>query len=266
MATYAKTRGGKNSAESARQVSAAIQDGAQNQPIASRAFSRARTCEYISGFYYKHVSKCKPRSETRASGRSGCRIDLLLQGPPGTGKTTWITELMLQIYRREPKARILLASQSNVAIDHAFSKFMKIVEQHAHEFRQAPIAVRIGNEKIGESVQQWTIDPALQRWVEHLEDNVDGKIWSIMDRIQDPARYNRVLDIYNDWKTMFGKDDEMKPLFLAQSPTLIGATCMGSYPLYQWDLSFDWVIIDEAGEQRRRNRFSQVSTARRSSL
>ena len=73
------------------------------------------------------------------------------------------------------------------------SKFMKIVEQHAHEFRQAPIAVRIGNEKIGESVQQWTIDPALQRWVEHLEDNVDGKIWSIMDRIQDPARYNRVL-------------------------------------------------------------------------
>jgi len=177
----------------------------------------------------------------------GAESIFVLQGPPGTGKTTWITELMLQIYRREPKARILLASQSNVAIDHAFSKFMKIVEQHAHEFRQAPIAVRIGNEKIGESVQQWTIDPALQRWVEHLEDNVDGKIWSIMDRIQDPARYNRVLDIYNDWKTMFGKEDEMKPLFLAQSPTLIGATCMGSYPLYQWDLSFDWVIIDEAG-------------------
>ena len=43
----------------------------------------------------------------------------LLQGPPGTGKTTVITEVICQILRKDPFARILLTSQGNEAVNNA---------------------------------------------------------------------------------------------------------------------------------------------------
>ena len=49
----------------------------------------------------------------------------LIQGPPGTGKTSVIAEIVIQILGRTPDARILLTSQSNVAVDHALSQIAK---------------------------------------------------------------------------------------------------------------------------------------------
>ncbi len=43
----------------------------------------------------------------------------LLEGPPGTGKTSFITELVRQELARNPDARILLVSQTHVAVDNA---------------------------------------------------------------------------------------------------------------------------------------------------
>jgi serine/threonine protein kinase len=42
---------------------------------------------------------------------------LVVQGPPGTGKTRFITELVVQVLRRTPDAKILLTSQTHVALD-----------------------------------------------------------------------------------------------------------------------------------------------------
>lgn len=44
---------------------------------------------------------------------------LVIQGPPGTGKTTFITEVVLQTLKREPESRILLTSQTHVALDNS---------------------------------------------------------------------------------------------------------------------------------------------------
>ena len=46
----------------------------------------------------------------------------LIQGPPGTGKSTAISELIWQLVRKEPKARILLTSEANLAVDNALDK------------------------------------------------------------------------------------------------------------------------------------------------
>lgn len=46
----------------------------------------------------------------------------LVQGPPGTGKTSFIAELVEQALLANPDARILIASQTNVAVDNALEK------------------------------------------------------------------------------------------------------------------------------------------------
>jgi tRNA A-37 threonylcarbamoyl transferase component Bud32 len=48
----------------------------------------------------------------------GVQDFLLVEGPPGTGKTTFITEAVLQVLRANPSARILIASQTHVALDN----------------------------------------------------------------------------------------------------------------------------------------------------
>lgn len=45
-----------------------------------------------------------------------------LQGPPGTGKTTAIVEIILQTIKAKPNARILISSETHVAVDNAFDR------------------------------------------------------------------------------------------------------------------------------------------------
>ena len=51
---------------------------------------------------------------------------LLVQGPPGTGKTTFISELVAQSLKADPGYRILLASQTHIALDHALSRVRRL--------------------------------------------------------------------------------------------------------------------------------------------
>lgn len=64
---------------------------------------------------------------------------LLVEGPPGTGKTTFITELVLQTLKANPNARVLLTSQTHVALDNSLER---IVGQAGMPVN----AVRIGQE------------------------------------------------------------------------------------------------------------------------
>ncbi len=83
----------------------------------------------------------------------------LIQGPPGTGKTSVITEIILQILRKEPEARILLTSQSNVAVDHALTQIAEAAEG------APPEMVRLGrSEKIGRGGESWTLEERARSW------------------------------------------------------------------------------------------------------
>ncbi|MBL0255245.1 MAG: AAA family ATPase [Chitinophagaceae bacterium] len=48
----------------------------------------------------------------------------LLQGPPGTGKTTVIAELIWQLISQNQEQKILLTSESNLAVDNALEKLL----------------------------------------------------------------------------------------------------------------------------------------------
>jgi serine/threonine-protein kinase len=78
----------------------------------------------------------------------------LVQGPPGTGKTTVIAELISQILDRETESRILLVSQSNVAIDNVLQRLEVLLPE-------VP-AVRLGrSEKIGGDAKHFMLHDRL---------------------------------------------------------------------------------------------------------
>jgi superfamily I DNA and/or RNA helicase len=50
----------------------------------------------------------------------------LIQGPPGTGKTTVITEIIRQILSKDKQAKILITSQTNLAVDNVLYKMVNV--------------------------------------------------------------------------------------------------------------------------------------------
>lgn len=70
------------------------------------------------------ISKPVPNDrQIEAVAKSVLANDLaLIQGPPGTGKTTVIAEIIWQSIRRNPDCKILLTSQTNLAVDNALER------------------------------------------------------------------------------------------------------------------------------------------------
>lgn len=88
----------------------------------------------------------------------------LIQGPPGTGKTAVIAEIVLQLLRRNPAARILLSSQSNIAVGHALTQIANAAGA------VPPDMIRLGRpEKV--QAENWTIQGRAQALHQEVEAN-----------------------------------------------------------------------------------------------
>jgi hypothetical protein len=82
---------------------------------------------------------------------------LIVQGPPGTGKTTFITEVVLQTLKVNPDARILLSSQTHVALDNALER----IQAKNPSLK----LVRIGNhERVSENVHSLLLEEQMEQW------------------------------------------------------------------------------------------------------
>lgn len=90
----------------------------------------------------------------------------LIQGPPGTGKTTVIAEIIWQILSNDPTSKILITSQTNLAVDNALErvKGKKLIRP-----------IRIGNiDKFEDEGKLYSID-RIKLWLQAKEGSKEEK-------------------------------------------------------------------------------------------
>ncbi|MEE4025062.1 AAA domain-containing protein [Gordonia sp. PKS22-38] len=68
------------------------------------------------------LSELDPIKQKAVQLALGAQDALVVQGPPGTGKTRFITETVAQFLEQKPDARVLIASQTHVAVDNSVER------------------------------------------------------------------------------------------------------------------------------------------------
>ena len=154
----------------------------------------------------------------------------LIQGPPGTGKTQVIAEICLQLLTKDKNTRILVCSETHVAVNNLISR----IADYAHDFRIVRIHDKEGD---GENVaySPATIVEDHLEWLSYVCENkeVIGIISEELGKKDDAD-----------------KDTEDRSLekALALSSNVAGLTCnrVATYDFRDTTEMFDVAIIDEA--------------------
>ena len=179
----------------------------------------------------------------------------LIQGPPGTGKTTVIAEIIWQEIRKNSDCRILLTSQTNLAVDNALERLQG----------QAGIRpVRIGKpDKLEPEGRRFSL-PVMDSWAQDSKNSDDNatRIWidRIVKKISNDPKYSSAI---SSWKNELEvKDKHSRTEFsrlYRSNVNLVAATCsicgsrdfMESYSdMFGGSerMFFDVVIMDEASK------------------
>jgi serine/threonine protein kinase len=96
---------------------------------------------------------------------------LLVQGPPGTGKTRFISRLISEEIRRNPRCRILLTSQTHVAIDNALDALHK-----SNPDLQLLRVSRRGSTRVAQTSDPFLVDAQMDRWIADVRTRCNGDL------------------------------------------------------------------------------------------
>lgn len=205
------------------------------------------------------ISKPMPNDrQIEAVAKSVLANDLaLIQGPPGTGKTTVIAEIIWQSIRRNPDCKILLTSQTNLAVDNALERL---------QGQPGIRPIRIGKpDKLEPEGRRFSL-PIIESWTADSKQNKDNaaNIWidRICSEVSNDPKYASAISA---WKSeLEAKDQQSRSQFCQlykKNVNLVAATCSicGSTDFMKTycdmfggnqndDMFFDVVIMDEASK------------------
>ena len=100
-----------------------LYDSSKAKSIENIEYLLNKTSEKWKDFENNLFSKSLNDSQKQAVYKSLYAEELaLIQGPPGTGKSTAIAEIIWQHIRKEQKQKILLTSETNLAVDNAIDR------------------------------------------------------------------------------------------------------------------------------------------------
>lgn len=116
-----------------------------------------------------------------------CTDLALLQGPPGTGKTTVISEIIWQIIRKNPAHKILLTSETNLAVDNALDRLLNVKGVNAELARYTTLIkpVRFGRiSKMDEEGAKYSYD-RIMRWIDEQYEMSESEETASLDEQDD---------------------------------------------------------------------------------
>lgn len=201
----------------------------------------------IPSFFDENLDENQQEAVIKALSLDNDSEILLIQGPPGTGKTTTITEMIRQIQKRHRHAKILVASQSNQAVDNVLEK-ISINEDKI---------LRIGNDesKMSDIAKQFILNKVLDKLIKDNRARIKAN--PISD--ENPSIESKLKELQSDFdkalqtitakmaKKEKSKESELATLFLKNIRVIFG-TLLG---ISSWkdfrDIVFDFAIVDEAG-------------------
>lgn len=94
----------------------------------------------------------------------------LVQGPPGTGKTSFIAELVEQALLANPDARILIASQTNVAVDNALEKLDDGGFASLVRLASADVS------RVSDSVRHLLLEAQMRKWAQIVRKRAEAHL------------------------------------------------------------------------------------------
>ncbi len=189
-------------------------------------------------------------SQQRAVGLSLAANELaVVHGPPGTGKTTTLVQIIKALIRQDHQKQILVVAPSNTAVDLLSEKL------HEEELN----VLRVGNpSRVSERLMALTLDHKMSA----------HSLMKEAKKLKKQA--NEFKKMAHTYKRSFGKmeRDQRKALFdeahrimkevtnteqyiiddLVSKAQVITATLVGSNQYLVRNLTFDTVVIDEAGQ------------------
>ena len=181
-----------------------------------------------------------------------------IQGPPGTGKTTVIAEIIWQEVLKNKDCRILLTSQTNLAVDNALERL-----QGKRGIRPVRIVPQSKIENLEREGRRYLL-PLIEDWRDKCsKDDADNAVNLWIDTIHDSISSNvKYSDVLAQWKKdLETKDEDIRQIFVQSYKSkvnLAAATCsicgsrdfVATYQaLYgEPDPHFDVVIMDEASK------------------
>jgi len=94
----------------------------------------------------------------------------VVEGPPGTGKTNFIAELVHQIKKSNPQAKILLVAQTHVALDNAILRLEK------SGFKDMSRIGDPSDPRIHEDALQYLVDRKIKEWIEKIRFSAESDL------------------------------------------------------------------------------------------
>lgn len=183
----------------------------------------------------------------------------IIQGPPGTGKTTVISEIIRQTIHRNPKAKILLSSQTHVAVDNALGRLAKCQEIFPLRIGRTERMEPEGLYCSDEIIQAWGGEKVVpNRWLVAIQDNIVAKKHQEVERGCSQAKKDHSACVV--WREWLNNRDARREFCdgYEKLVNLLAATCSecGSArfserykSLFEQEgKTFDLVIIDETSK------------------
>ena len=235
-----------------------IFDSSKATPTSRYEFNDIEKCEEYINFDRTSILSLND-SQKKSVLRALYANDLcMLQGPPGTGKTTVIAELIWQHIRTLQNSRILLTSETNLAVDNAIEKLMNGKNANPEMARYLTLIkpLRFGKSaKFEEEGKRYSIERIME-WLGKLDEDVsyeeepmlgenedeieeevipnsinDNVVQHWMNRIADCSHANndRYRDILKDWVVELSMPSNETRLYFTDKfikyANVIGSTC-----------------------------------------